>query len=103
MHQPHPSIRLGPYRPIYDWCLAVEHTRLAQAYQACKAVYPINRMPCPLLNLVVDGFIFEKPRKNVTAEKLKELLESITVDRLPRLEAHVRAVLSSLSDEWQCL
>ncbi len=81
-------------RPIYDWCLAVEHVRIAQAYQACKAVYTINRMPCPLLNLVVDGFIFEKPRKSVTADKLKELLESITVECLPRLEAHVRGMLS---------
>ena len=34
-----PVLDSGTYRPIYDWCLSVEHTRLAQAYQACKAVH----------------------------------------------------------------
>ena len=29
----------GTYRPIYDYCLGVEHTRIAQAYQAVQSVY----------------------------------------------------------------
>jgi hypothetical protein len=78
------------YRPVYDWCLAVEHMRIAQAYQACMAVYKITRLPCELGNLTVDGFIFTRPRKSSTAEKIKEIVESLTVGRLPRLEDIVR-------------
>ena len=81
------------YRPIYDWCLAVEHTRIAQAYQAMQAVYRIVRLPCPLVNVTVDGFIFERPRKNVTADKLKLLVESLTFADLPTLEDTVRRLL----------
>jgi len=84
----------GSYRAIYDWCLAVEHTRIAQAHQACQAVYSIMRLPCPLLHLVVDGFIFERPRKGASYDKIKELIESLTVGCLPRLEERIRAALS---------
>ena len=68
----------GTYRPVYDWCLAVEHTRIAQAYQAMQAVYRIVRLPCPLVNVTVDGLIFERPRKSVAAERIKALVESLT-------------------------
>ena len=73
--------------------MAVEHTRVAQAYQACKAVYKAISLPVPLFNLCVDGFIWERPRKQVTAEKLKMLLESLTVGCLPDLENSVRRLL----------
>jgi hypothetical protein len=78
---------------VYDWCLAVEHTRIAQAYQACMAVYKIIQLPCELENLTVDGFIFRTPRMNTTADKIKELIESLTVGCLPHLKVHVRALL----------
>jgi hypothetical protein len=80
----------GSYRPVYDWCLAVEHTRIAQAYQACMAVFKITRLPCELVNLTVDGFIFARPRKSSTAAKIKEVVESLTISCLPRLEDVVR-------------
>ncbi len=80
----------GSYRVVYDWCLCVEHVRLAQAHQACVAVYKAIRLPFPVLHLVVDGFIWEKPRKAVTAERLKTILGSLTFGCLPQLEEHVR-------------
>ena len=83
----------GSYRVIYDWCLAVEHTRLAQAHQACVAVYKAIRLPFPVFSLTTDGFFWEKPRKGVTAERLKTLLESLTFGDLARLEEHVRVTL----------
>jgi hypothetical protein len=83
----------GSYRPVYDWCLATEHTRIAQAYQACIAVYRICRLPCELVNLTVDGCIFRKPRKDATASKVKSLVESLTIGCLPRMEERVRNLL----------
>ena len=83
----------GSFRPVYDWCLSVEHTRLAQAYQAVMAVHKIIRLPCTLLNLTGDGFIFKRPRKSVTAEKITSLLESVTHECLPKLEEHLRREL----------
>jgi hypothetical protein len=77
---------------VYDWCIT-EHTRISQAYQACMAVYKIARLPCELVNLTVDGFIFRKPRKNMTVDKIKSLVESLTVAYLPRLEDRVRDLL----------
>jgi len=85
-----PEIDSGSYRPIYDYCLAVEHTRLAQAHQAIQQVYKLARLPIPLVNVVGDGIIWEKPRKRVTAEKVKALLESIAHRHLPELEKHIR-------------
>jgi hypothetical protein len=64
----------GTSRPIYDWCVGVEHTRVAQAHQAAMAVYKMVRMPCPLLHLTGDGFIFERSRKRVTVDKLTSLI-----------------------------
>ena len=84
------EIDSGTTRPIYDYCLAVEHTRLAQAYQAVSAVYKIVRQPVPAINLTTDGFIWERPRKKVTAEQVTGLLESITFRQLPKLEEHIR-------------
>lgn len=81
------------YRPIYDWCLAVEHTRIAQAWQAMQAIYKIVRLPCPLVNVTVDGFIFERPRKSVTADKVKAIVEALTFASLPSLEDTVRRLL----------
>ena len=86
-------INSGTFRPIYDYCLSVEHTRLAQTYQACRAVYKEIRMPMDVLNLTTDGFIFPKPRKSSTADKLKKLIESLTTDSLPRLEERICAEL----------
>ena len=85
----------GSYRVVYDWCLCVEHVRLAQAHQACVAVYKAIRLPFPVLHLVVDGFIWERPRKAVTAGRLKTLLESLSFGCLPRLEDHVRAEMAA--------
>jgi len=85
-----PEVDSGTYRPIYDYCLAVEHTRLAQAYQAIQQVYKIARLPVPLVNVVGDGIIWDRPRKRVTADKVKVLLESIAHRHLPELEKHIR-------------
>ena len=84
----------GTYRPLYDYCLSVEHTRLAQAYQACAAVFKIVRQPVSIKQLTVDGFIWDKPRKNVTAEKLRETLEALTFGDLHRLEDALRERLA---------
>jgi len=84
----------GTYRPIYDWCLAVEHTRIAQAYQAVQAVFTTMRLPCNLLHLVVDGFIFEKPRKNTSADKIREVIDALTIGSFPRLEERIRTSLA---------
>jgi hypothetical protein len=84
------ALTSGSYRPVYDWCLATEHTRIAQAHQACMAVYRIARLPCELVNLTLDGFIFRRPRKSTTAEKIKSLVESLSIGDLPRLEDKVR-------------
>jgi hypothetical protein len=83
----------GSYRPIYDWCLAVEHTRIAQAYQAGQAVFTTMRLPRNLLHLVVDGFIFEKPRKNTSADKIREVTDALTIGSFPRLEERIRTSL----------
>ena len=85
-----PSLESGTYRPIYDWCLATEHVRLAQAHQAIQAVYKHIRLPFPALNIVTDSIIWERPRKKATAEALRALLESITIRCLPKLEEHIR-------------
>ena len=83
----------GTYRPIYDWCLCVEHTRLAQAHQAIQAVYRIMRLPSQTVNLTVDGFIFKRPRNKSTVDRLKTLVEGLTVSCLPKLEGSVRKAL----------
>ena len=85
-----PALESGTYRPIYDWCLATEHVRLAQAHQAIQAVYKHIRLPFPALNIVTDSIIWERPRKKATAEALRALLESITIRCLPKLEDHIR-------------
>jgi hypothetical protein len=43
-----------------------------------------------ILNLTTDGFIFKRPRKSVTADKIQDVVESITQASLPKLEDHVR-------------
>jgi hypothetical protein len=57
------------------------------------AVYKIARLPCELVNLTVDGFIFRRPRKSTTAEKIGSLVEYLTIGDLPRLEDKVRDLL----------
>ena len=81
------------YRPIYDYCMCVEHTRLAQAHQAMQAVYKIMRQPSQAVNLTVDGFIFKRPRNKSTVDRLKTLVEGLTVSCLPELEESVRKAL----------
>ena len=80
----------GSYKPIYDLCLSVEHVRLAQARQAVLSVFKLQRLPLVILNLTTDGFIFQRPRKSITADKIQEVVQSITHGSLPKLEDHVR-------------
>ena len=82
------------YRPLYDLCLCTEHVRLAQAYQAISAVYRVQRLPPSFLMLTVDGIFWTKPRKGVTADMIKDLLEGMTLEQLPRLEDYIREQLS---------
>lgn len=86
-------IEPSTYRPIYDYCLHVEHTRLAQAYQAVAIIFKSVRQVVPATHLVTDGFIWTKPRKSCTADKLKETIESIKFSDLHRLEDYVREQL----------
>jgi len=68
--------------------------RLAQCHQVLQAVYKIQRLPPAFLAATTDGIIWTKPRKNTTAELMKSLLEGMTFEVMPRLEAYVRDQLS---------
>jgi hypothetical protein len=80
------------FRPLYDLCLCTEHVRLAQGYQALRAAF-VPRFPLKLVNVTVDGLIWEKPRKAVTTDKIEKLVADVTFERLPTLEDHIREVL----------
>ena len=80
------------FRPLYDLCLCTEHVRLAQGYQALRAAFE-PRFPPKLVNVTVDGLIWEKPRKATTTDKIERLVVGITFERLPALEEHIREVL----------
>ena len=72
------------YRPLYDLCLCTEHVRLAQCHQVLQAVYKIQRLPPAFLAATTDGIIWTKPRKRVTAELMKAMLEGMTFEVMPR-------------------
>jgi hypothetical protein len=81
------------YRPLYDLCLCTEHVRLAQCYHAVQAVYKVQRLPPNFLSVTVDGLIWTKPRKNVTAELMKTTLEGFTFENTSNLEEYLREQL----------
>lgn len=82
------------YRPIYDLCLCTEHVRLAQCHQAIQAVAKIQRLPPQFIAVTVDGIIWAKPRKSVSADAMKDILVGMTFEQLPNLEAYLRDQLN---------
>ena len=83
----------GSYRPLYDLCLCTEHVRLAQCRQVLKDIYKLQRLPLSFMAVTVDGLIWQKPRKNSTAEKIREILGGMTLEHLPQLDDYVRTEL----------
>jgi hypothetical protein len=84
----------GSYRPLFDLCLCTEHTRLAQAHQAIQAISKVQRLPITFLMVTVDGIFWKKPRKNVTADLIENVITGATFEQLPRLEDYLRDTLS---------
>ena len=80
----------GTYRPLYDYALAVEHTRVAQALYAMRTACKMNKLDMPkVLQLTTDGFIFKRPRKASTTDALKDITEGITQQWLSNLRGYV--------------